>query len=106
MGPAKLSWLFLPLGEKMNLDTYYPKIRIISNSALGGKQDRFEDYDNSWFNNIPTVKAWLEDNDLQELTVCSGNIGFVYTFRKFYKEQEEKILELMLEVETKNENNK
>ncbi len=87
----------------MNLTTYYPMIRVISNGALSGKNDRFEHYETEWFNKIPTIKAWLEDNDIQEITVCSSNIGFVYTFRKFYSSQEEQILQLIKEVEENNE---
>lgn len=89
----------------MNLSIYYPKIRITSNGALSGKNDRFEHYETHWFNKIPTVNAWLADDDLQQLEVCSSNIGFIYTFRKFYKEHEKEILELMAEVEGKNESN-
>lgn len=32
----------------------------------------------------PVVKAFLQDNDLQEMTVCSSNIGLVNTYRKSY----------------------
>lgn len=88
----------------MNLATYYPMIRITSNGALSGKNDRFEHYETNWFNKIPTVNAWLADDNLQQLEVCSSNIGFVYTFRKFYKEHEKEILQLMKNVGRNNEN--
>ena len=34
---------------------------------------------------IPILTAFLEDDDIQEITVCSSNIGMVRTFRKIYK---------------------
>lgn len=60
----------------MNKKTLWLK----SLGALSGKQDWREvslaDFD------IPVVKAFWEDDDLQEMTVASGNIGIVYTFQK------------------------
>ena len=89
----------------MNLSIYYPKIRVTTNGALSGKNDHFVDHASGWFNQVPTVKVWLEDDDLQQLEVCSSNIGFVYTFRKFYASQEKEIRELQKEVEEKGNEN-
>lgn len=33
---------------------------------------------------IPVVDAFLEDNDIQEITVVSTNFGFVRTYTKQY----------------------
>jgi len=35
---------------------------------------------------IPILNAFLDDNDIQEITVCSSNFGFVKTFQKRYKQ--------------------
>ena len=59
------------------------KVRIQSNSAIAGKSDGIFDVDRSlppW--NISIVAAFLDDEDIQEMTICSGNIGFVKTFTK------------------------
>ena len=59
------------------------KVRIRSNSAISGISDAVCDVDRTippW--NIPIVAAFLNDVDLQEMTIASGNIGFVKTFTK------------------------
>jgi len=33
----------------------------------------------------PLIQAFLDDCDIQEITICSGNIGFVRTFTKRFK---------------------
>lgn len=39
------------------------------------------------FESIGVLKAWLADDDLQEITVCSTNIGFVKTFTKSFRRE-------------------
>ena len=34
----------------------------------------------------PIINAWLEDDDIQEITITSTNIGFSRTFTKIFKE--------------------
>ena len=34
---------------------------------------------------IPLLKAFWEDNDVQEITIVSTNFGFIKTFSKSYK---------------------
>lgn len=70
----------------MNLLCYESVIRVRSHSFAG----RIECYtlfdqpaDGLGFNS-PIVQAWLEDDDLQELTVTSTNFGVSRTYRKFY----------------------
>ena len=33
---------------------------------------------------LAIVRAFIEDDDLQEITVCSANLGMVRTFQKRY----------------------
>jgi hypothetical protein len=33
---------------------------------------------------IPVLQAWLADDDLQSLRVCSTNIGFIREYQKRY----------------------
>lgn len=36
---------------------------------------------------IPLIKAFLEDDDIQEITITSGSVGFVRTYAKRFKKQ-------------------
>ena len=38
---------------------------------------------------FPIVKAFLEDDDLQEMQIVSTNIGFIRKLTKHYKRQEQ-----------------
>ena len=42
-------------------------------------------YDSLPWKDIPTISAFLKDDDLQQITVSSGNMGFVRTFTKRHK---------------------
>ena len=33
---------------------------------------------------IPVLQAWLADDDLQSLKICSTNIGFIREYQKRY----------------------
>jgi hypothetical protein len=59
------------------------KVRIRSNSAISGTTDSVVEVDRTippW--TIPIVAAFLDDDDIQEMVICSGNTGFVKTFTK------------------------
>ena len=68
-------------------DLYHDAIRVTATSLISGKTDcyhrRGEPIAESLFD-IPLVKAFLEDEDIQEMTLVSTNIGFVRTLRKYY----------------------
>lgn len=68
----------------MNLGIYKPEIRERRSSILTGEGEQMIPHDDEGLNRIAVIKAFLDDDDLQEMTVCSTNIGFVRTFRKFY----------------------
>jgi hypothetical protein len=36
---------------------------------------------------IPTLTAWVHDNDLQYIKIVSTNIGMIRTYQKRYKEK-------------------
>lgn len=72
----------------MNLELYNPDIRCRTKSVLSGEHEEFLPHTDIMFQTIEVLKAWLSDDDLQEITVCSANIGFVKTFRKSYRRKD------------------
>jgi hypothetical protein len=73
-------------GAGLNLEIYEPTIRIETTSVFGNREEMVPHTMLEKLG-IGVVTEWLKDNELQEMTVCSTNIGFVKTFRKFYKGQ-------------------
>lgn len=66
----------------MNLKLYQPKIRWESKSVFGHFKREIP------YNELidkPLVKAFLEDDEIQTMTIASSNIGFVKTYTKVYK---------------------
>lgn len=83
----------------MDLTNYLETIRTTSKSIFG-EMEKYDNYEDM-AKQSPLLNLFFEDNDLQEITICSANMGFVNTYRKFYlkdkewvenkiKEQEEK----------------
>jgi hypothetical protein len=66
--------------SSLNLEIYEPEIDCKTSSMLSGKHDEAVRFDQ--LPDIPVIKAWLADDDLQSLQVCSTNIGFVKEFQK------------------------
>lgn len=67
------------------LDLYKPELKIRVVSVL---TDGLE-YEMDWQNNHlqqPLHQAFLEDDNLQEMTLCSSSLGFVRIYTKQYKE--------------------
>lgn len=66
------------------------KIKITGQSLFRGEVDEIktEAEVSINFRKIPVIEAFLKDNDLAEMTVCSPNIGFVYTFTKIEREEQ------------------
>jgi hypothetical protein len=62
----------------------YPVVVVTSKSLLGDseKQISFKEA-LIRFKTLPVVMAFLQDDEIQEMTVCSANSGFVKTFRKY-----------------------
>lgn len=71
----------------MNLDIYSPIVRSIRKSMISGEDTEDIDYRESLSARPAVLQAFLEDDDLQEMTVVSTNIGFVRTYRKQYKKE-------------------
>lgn len=69
----------------MNAELYSPEIRCRTKSMISGSHEEMVPLTDKIFNNA-ILKAWLEDDEIQEITVCSTNLGVVKTFRKFFKE--------------------
>ena len=81
------------------LEIYLPIIRVTTKSVLSGEHVEYEDW-KLWNNDkLPILCEFFKDNDLQEITICSGNIGFIKTFRKFYIAHEDEVLRLKAEAE-------
>ena len=69
----------------MNLEVYSPKLRLKSTSTFTGTIERDVEAGDAilpWHNAL--VQAFLADDDLQEMTIVSTNIGFVKTLTKQY----------------------
>ena len=69
----------------MNSNTYKQEVIIKGNGFLSGKYEievAVGDPSQVGLWDIPLVKAFLEDDDIQEMTIVSTNIGFVKTIRK------------------------
>ena len=67
------------------LDLYKPELKIKVISVL---TDGLE-YEMDWQNNHlqqPLYQAFLNDDNLQEMTLCSSSLGFVRIYAKQYKE--------------------
>lgn len=67
----------------MNLELYENKIWE-KGTGIFGKYD-WREVSPEELRKIPLIKSFLDDDDIQEITVCSGNFGFVKTFQKRYK---------------------
>jgi len=75
-----------PADCSLNLSIYDPEIDCKTSSILSGKHDEVTHF--SELPDIPVIKAWLADDDLQSLQVCSTNIGFVKEFQKRFRNPE------------------
>jgi hypothetical protein len=71
----------------LNLSIYAPEIDCETSSLLSGQHKETVRFD--VLPDIPVIKAWLGDDELQYLRVCSTNIGFIRTFQKRYKRDSE-----------------
>ena len=68
----------------MNLKIYKKDLRYKNSGILSGQKDILINYKNKIFN-IPVMKEFLNDNDLQEITIISTCVGFKKTFTKIYR---------------------
>ena len=69
----------------MNLELYEPEITVRSESILTGKTEKVLNYDDKLIQSKPILKAWLEDDEIQEIQITSTCCGFIKTFTKSYK---------------------
>jgi hypothetical protein len=68
----------------MNLEIYSPMIECDTVSALSGKHSEQVPHTAAQFREIPVLREWLADDDLQQIQIVSANIGFVRTFKKAF----------------------
>lgn len=67
----------------MNLEIYQPEIRMESTTGIYGKIDQLIHFEK--LRTTPVIRAFLEDDDLRTMTICSTNIGFVKTLTKYLR---------------------
>lgn len=60
---------------------YQDVLTFTANSIFNGKRTQDMSWENAK-NLSPIFAAFLLDDDVQEITICSTNIGFVYTLQK------------------------
>jgi hypothetical protein len=70
----------------IDLTSYLDELYIKSASMLAGKLEYFMSIEDEHLKQ-PILKLFLGDNDLQEITLCSSNIGFVRTYRKCFNNE-------------------
>lgn len=69
----------------MNLKIYKPEITCKGDSMLSGSTVEEIAHSEPRLEKIPILREFMADDDLQEITVCSTNFGFVKTFTKHYR---------------------
>lgn len=69
----------------LNLKLYKSAVLMKGMSAIAGMQLEFKPMDYTELPVTPLIRAWLEDDDMQEITVCSTNFGIVRTFQKQFR---------------------
>ena len=79
----------------MNLEIYSPIVRLTNVGATSGNFEEYADYGELTYGDSPILREFFNDDDVQEITIVSSNIGFIKTFRKFYKEQHEEVSALI-----------
>lgn len=77
------------LACSLNLDLYAPEIDVEVTSMIAGKYKKVIQY--TEIEHIAVLKAWLADDDLQAIKVCSTNIGFVRGYQKRFKRISENV---------------
>jgi hypothetical protein len=73
----------------MNLKYFQPEIICKTNSVISGLHTEAVRFDDALFD-IPILEAFVEDEDLYEMTIVSTCIGFVKTFTKQFIPKAEK----------------
>lgn len=64
---------------------YSDTVSVKSKSVLSGETEGTASLDALKKSEIGILRAFAEDNDIQEITVASTNMGFVRTFTKQYE---------------------
>lgn len=75
-----------PVPCSLNLDLYAPEIDVEVSSMIGGQYKEVIQYTD--IESLPVLAAWLADDDLQAIKVCSTNIGFVRGYQKRFKSRQ------------------
>lgn len=73
-------------GEKINLNLYGRQLRLRGTRLDGSKFEQMVDCDNENITKIPLLREFLDDDDIQEISVFSLNIGFSQSYSKMLKD--------------------
>jgi hypothetical protein len=73
----------------LNLAMYGPTIRCKTKSMISGEHTEDVDHCDPLLD-IPVLQEFLRDDDLQEIVVVSTNFGFIRTFTKHYRRDEDR----------------
>ena len=71
----------------MDTELYLDELYIKSNTILAGRIEYFIHIEDPHLKQ-PILQLFLEDDDLQEITICSSNLGFVRTYRKCFNNED------------------
>ena len=69
----------------LNQKLYKPHLLMKGISAIAGEQTEFKPLLAAQLPKTPLIDAFLADDDIQEITCISTNLGMVRTFRKQFK---------------------
>lgn len=69
----------------MNLEIYSDSIREKGTTLIRGKVERFVTYQDMLKHESPIIQEFLKDDDIQEISVCSTNLGIALTYTKVYR---------------------
>jgi hypothetical protein len=72
-----------PVPCSLKLDLYAPEIDVEVSSMIAGQYKDVIKY--TEIEKFAVLKAWLADDDLQAIKVCSTSIGFVRGYQKRFK---------------------
>lgn len=67
-------------------DIYKPNL-LMKGFSIFSRNDEWVEVPVGEVPDTPLMKAFLEDNDIQEIRYCSTNIGMVRTWQKTYKNE-------------------
>ena len=72
----------------MNLDLYEEVLRWHGTSVFRGEFEDTIRWDDPLLQTDRVTREFVENDEWQEMTLCSSSLGLVYTFSKVYRKWE------------------